>query len=347
MSEQVSICIPVYNGARFIAETLESLLRQSHRDLEIIVSDNASGDDTVAIVSKYGSRDQRLRLLTGLENIGYSRNIRKAVLAAKTDIVCVYHSDDVYEPTIVEKQLAALRWHPHAAAVFVKPDTFTVSVEEAFESTLYGLLERTGLYHQDGNVFYGGLQDFAPILLEYGNVFACPSLMTFKDAFLNLGGFRDDYPSNEDLHLWIDYLKDGQKLCIINEGLMHYRRSVVQGSHFWEGRLECPVEFRVLEEQLLTFLPQVSERTMVKYNQRKARALIDKAFAARARRDDRRAKELMRESRTSFRFAFPASGFLLQSNISIGYFVAKRIFPILRALKYGSAIRVAKRILVR
>ena len=72
----VSIGMPVYNGERFIREALESLLNQTYRDFELIISDNASTDSTSAICVEYAARDQRIRYIRQAENIGPSANFR-------------------------------------------------------------------------------------------------------------------------------------------------------------------------------------------------------------------------------------------------------------------------------
>ncbi len=69
MSPRVSIGMPVYNGAPFLAETLDSWLAQDMGDFELIVSDNASTDDTPRILEEYSRRDERLRIQRRSENV--------------------------------------------------------------------------------------------------------------------------------------------------------------------------------------------------------------------------------------------------------------------------------------
>lgn len=70
----VSVGLPVYNGARFLPQALDSLLAQSLDDFELIVSDNASTDDTAAICADYARRDERIRYIRQNKNIGAPRN---------------------------------------------------------------------------------------------------------------------------------------------------------------------------------------------------------------------------------------------------------------------------------
>ena len=70
----VSIGLPVYNGAKYIKEALDSLLCQSFQDFEIIISDNASDDNTETIARSYEQRDDRITYIKQTTNIGYANN---------------------------------------------------------------------------------------------------------------------------------------------------------------------------------------------------------------------------------------------------------------------------------
>jgi GT2 family glycosyltransferase len=76
---RVSIGVPVFNGARHLASCLDSLLAQTYDDLEIVVSDNASTDDTAAICSAYSRHDERIRYIRQQRNIGAAANYNSLV----------------------------------------------------------------------------------------------------------------------------------------------------------------------------------------------------------------------------------------------------------------------------
>jgi len=76
MPPLVSIGMPVYNGARYIREALDSLLGQTFTDFELIISDNASTDSTEAICREYAAKDQRIRYIRQSHNLGASGNFK-------------------------------------------------------------------------------------------------------------------------------------------------------------------------------------------------------------------------------------------------------------------------------
>ena len=75
----VSVGIPVFNGEKYLAETLDALLAQSLKDFEIVLSDNASTDRTAAICRSYQEKDHRVRYFRNDNNIGAARNFNRTV----------------------------------------------------------------------------------------------------------------------------------------------------------------------------------------------------------------------------------------------------------------------------
>lgn len=101
----VSICIPTYNMARFVGQALESALAQTYPSLEILVSDNASSDDTAAVLSKY--RDSRLTMSRNSTNLGPVGNFNKLIVASRGKWIKFLEADDLLKPECVSKMVAA------------------------------------------------------------------------------------------------------------------------------------------------------------------------------------------------------------------------------------------------
>ena len=252
MNPKVSVCVPVFNGELYIAELIESLIAQSFSDIEIIISDNASIDKTPEIIKSYAAKDARIQYFRNAENIGYSRNIAAAVLKARCEYIAIYHSDDVYHPQIIEKELSLLESDSSIGGVFTYPAIFYNNIKKAERKNYYKIFSKMGLFQREFNAFVGRYEDYFPLLLEYGNIFACPSFMTRKKIFLKIGGFTDLYPSNEDFELWIKYLKCGWKLGVINDYLLYYRMSNNHASAYWRRRPEIAVMYKVIDEMLIS-----------------------------------------------------------------------------------------------
>jgi glycosyltransferase involved in cell wall biosynthesis len=105
----VSVGMPVYNSAEWIEEAVRSILDQSFDDLELIISDNASTDDTFAICERLARTDRRIRLLRNARNLGANRNYLAVLHAARGAYFKWASSNDVCAPTFIEKCVAALK----------------------------------------------------------------------------------------------------------------------------------------------------------------------------------------------------------------------------------------------
>jgi len=114
MSEYITVGIPAYNGAKTIQNTLDGLLRQSYPWLNIIVSDNASEDETVEIVLRHAvTCDNRIKLLPPLEkNHGSAFNFLRLLNSCNTRYFMWNATDDVFHPTYIEKCYNRLKENP-------------------------------------------------------------------------------------------------------------------------------------------------------------------------------------------------------------------------------------------
>ncbi|RIK43958.1 MAG: glycosyl transferase family 2, partial [Chloroflexi bacterium] len=112
----VSVCVPTYNDAPFLAQSLQSIVQQTYRQLEILIGDDASTDDTAAVVAAFD--DPRIRYIRNTANLGQFENVNALIRRATGDYIAIYHSDDVYTPQIVAREAAFLQSHPQVGAVF-------------------------------------------------------------------------------------------------------------------------------------------------------------------------------------------------------------------------------------
>ena len=115
---RVAIGMPVLNGANFIRPALDSLLAQTYQDFTILVSDNASTDDTVAIVEEYIGRDPRISLQRHPTNIGAHRNYNSLVTATDGELFKWMAHDDIIAPTFLARCVAELDAEPGASLAF-------------------------------------------------------------------------------------------------------------------------------------------------------------------------------------------------------------------------------------
>lgn len=106
--KKVTIGIPVYNGEKSIKKAIDSVLIQTFRDFEIIISDNASTDLTKEICEQYSQNDKRITYIRQKKNLGYIENFRFILNCAKSPYFVWLSADDFWESTFLEKNIEIL-----------------------------------------------------------------------------------------------------------------------------------------------------------------------------------------------------------------------------------------------
>jgi glycosyltransferase involved in cell wall biosynthesis len=117
---RVSIAVPAYNCERYIAQALQSLLAQTYRDFEIVVSDNASTDRTAEICENIAAADSRVRVVRRKDNIGGPGNFRYAYSLCQGEFIKWSTADDYWDPRYLELCLAELDRQPDVVLCYSK-----------------------------------------------------------------------------------------------------------------------------------------------------------------------------------------------------------------------------------
>lgn len=214
----VCICIPNYNNESTIGKTLDSLLNQTYKNVVIKVFDNASTDASCKIIADYQERYSNLQLYTSDENIGGEANFTRCIRYMEGKYSAIFHSDDVYEPTIVEKEVEALETLP-ISAVFCPAK----------------LIDENDAFIGDSNVpeelvnnstSQISFSDLLKLNLKYGNVLICPSAMSYTETFLNeiKSWDGDTYKSATDVDVWFRFAQI-KPVGLLQERLINYRFS--------------------------------------------------------------------------------------------------------------------------
>lgn len=225
----VCICVPTYNAANTVRETLASILAQNYPNLVVHVSDNASTDDTLKIVESIP--DSRIHIHRQEKNIGAEGNFNRCIQLAEGKYTAIFHADDVYEPDMVAKQVAFLEAHPTAGAVFTEASLIDDRGAGIGEIRLPQGLESTD-----------GLYDFAAMfkaVLRHSNFFICPSVMVRTEVYQQeIKCWRGElFNTSADLDLWLRILQH-HSIGYLTERLMRYRISSQQ----WSARVRLGTE---------------------------------------------------------------------------------------------------------
>lgn len=103
MEEQIDILLATYNGEKYLREQLDSILNQTYQNIQLIISDDCSKDDTRKILKEYENRDNRIKVYHQNENIGCIKNFEFLLKQVKSDIYMLSDQDDIWMPEKIEK----------------------------------------------------------------------------------------------------------------------------------------------------------------------------------------------------------------------------------------------------
>jgi glycosyltransferase involved in cell wall biosynthesis len=239
-SPLVSILVPSYNGARYLREALNSILAQSYSNIEVILLDDASTDETPSIADEYTGRIEYIRQPT---NLGIYDNVNFGIARSRGDLIATYHADDIYLPTIVEAQVAYLTAHPEVGAVFCA-DIF-VDAEGREYNRLVLPTEVSG----DRPLDYATVLN---TLLTYKNRFlVCPTAMIRSAVHRDVGVYRQSrYRNTADLEMWLRIARR-YPIAVLESHLMKYRHFHGNSSQRYHRLRTAPENFFVILDEYL------------------------------------------------------------------------------------------------
>lgn len=113
---KISVCIPVYNGEAYLAQTIQSVLDQTYSDFELVIIDNASTDSTVSIVRSFD--DSRIRLIQNETNVGMLGNWNNCLTYGTCEYMQLLCADDLLTPDNFQKKVKILEDYPEVGMVF-------------------------------------------------------------------------------------------------------------------------------------------------------------------------------------------------------------------------------------
>lgn len=237
----VCICVPTYNAAATVREMLMSVLAQTYPNFVVHVSDNASTDDTIKVIEALA--DPRIIVHRNETNIGGEGNFNRCIELAEGKYTAIFHADDLYEPEMVEKQVAFLDAHSDAGAVFTQATTIDAQGKA---------LGRIG-QSPDGQtgVAYFDFRHLLQTLLLHHNFLVCPSVLVrtkiYQQHIVAWGSAA--YRSSSDIDTWLR-LAQYQPIALLDEPLMRYRISPAQFSERIRSRTERTDFFLVMDDYL-------------------------------------------------------------------------------------------------
>ena len=209
--KRVSVIVPVYGTAAFVADALDSVLKQTYTNYEIIVVNDGSPDSSLLDEVLKPYRNRIIYIVQ--ENRGSSSARNTAIRAAQGEYVAMLDSDDRWHPEYLVSQLAVLDADPTVDVVY--PDAVR------FRS------ERMGVTRYSEQYPVGGEVTFPRVLARECHIYG--EVSARRDTLLRVGLYDEDLESAEDFELWLRVLKSGGRIVYNDRVLAYYR--IREGSH--------------------------------------------------------------------------------------------------------------------
>ena len=191
-SPLVSVCMASYNHAPFIRTAVESVLRQTVVDWELVITDDGSVDGTQPALG--GINDDRVRVHAFPENRSACVALNHSIQQARGRFIAILNSDDAWAPEKLAKQLAVMEAKPQTAAVF----------------TLAAMVDERGQPLPDGHPSHEIFQrpnrariDWLRRLILEGNCLCHPSVLVRSDVYREVGFYDERMAQLPDLDMWI------------------------------------------------------------------------------------------------------------------------------------------------
>ncbi|KOP28150.1 glycosyl transferase family A [Hapalosiphon sp. MRB220] len=180
---KISVIIPAYNSEKTICQTIESVLKQTLNDFELIIINDGSTDSTLEVILKF--QDSRIKVFS-FENAGGNVSRNRGLERATGEFVSFLDADDLWTPNKLESQLHALQINPQAAVAY----SWTDYIDEQGKFILSGTHITA-----NGNVYE---QLIVSNFLENGS-----NPLIHREALVQLGGFDEELPAAQDWDMWL------------------------------------------------------------------------------------------------------------------------------------------------
>lgn len=197
----VSIVTPLYNGERYVAQTVDSVLSQTYVNWELIIVDDCSTDLSLEIVKQYLSRDKRIRLIENEEKRGPALSRNSAIRSASGQYIAFLDSDDVWTTDKLQVQI-----------------DFMIKNEYSFTFTYYDQITESGKFIKNIDGLPKRVNYLSSIKSnKIGCLTAIYSVSTFGKVYM------EDIRKRQDYTLWLKLLKDVEYAYCVPKILAHYR----------------------------------------------------------------------------------------------------------------------------
>jgi len=219
---KVDIVIPCYNYGRFLEACVQSVLDQSVADVRVLIIDDASYDDSLAVANKLAKRDARVSVVSHSRNMGHISTFNEGIAWASADYFLLLSADDLLVPGALER--ASNVMDNNLDVVLTYGDCITWRDDLPLLSTNSG-----------GNFTYTLYKDFIrDMCSRAGNLIPTPTAIVRTSTQKTIGGYRAFLPHTGDLEMWLRFATHGIVARIDAVQAIYRKHSTAMSNLFYE-----------------------------------------------------------------------------------------------------------------
>lgn len=207
----VSVVMAIYNGERYLAFAIESILAQTYAHFEFIIIDDGSTDSTASILERFARRDDRIRVHRNLANIGLTRSLNLGLELAQGGLIARQDADDVSLPERLEKQVMYMQANPNCVLLGVTPQIIDAN----------GQVQRNPFRERRQPLAAGGIV-LRWYLLYYNHIVGHSGVMFRRQVAAQVGGYDPYFRQTQDYDLWVRLAEAGD-VVILPDVLLQLR----------------------------------------------------------------------------------------------------------------------------
>jgi glycosyltransferase involved in cell wall biosynthesis len=275
---RLTVAIPSYNGARHLRETLAGIRDQRGFDFDLLVSDDRSEDDTLAIV-----RDEvgdLARIAVNSERLGLAGNWNRSVELCRTEWVALFHQDDLMRPGHLAAQSQAIASHPDPGVGLVAGPVEMIDGQG--RPVPPSIVDPGGLVHPAGAPVVSGPGDWLRALMV-ANPLRCSAVTTRKAAHQAIGGYDPSFYYAVDWDYWVRMARRWGLIWRPGPPTVAIRWHPASETHrFQTGTIDLDEQARLLDELFRRDGANLTEARSLRSraDRRLARAFLNRAHVA-------------------------------------------------------------------
>jgi glycosyltransferase involved in cell wall biosynthesis len=267
-NSKISVCLPVFNGEKYLEQAIESVLAQTFENFELLIADDASTDGSSTIIARYAASDARIKSWANQSNVGLFQNYNECMRKARGNFIKPFAQDDCFDKSILERMQQVLEDKPSVALVscakqWIGPDNQVIEAKNDSEKKI--------LTPFDQDTYLSATEAIVESLDKFINWLGEPCSVMFRREHIGYG-FDTRFKQIGDLEYSYRLLQNGD-YYFLSDRLCSFRKHLESTTNKNNRSLSALLDWFVLGSKYSRYIEKMGESES-EFAQRLTRRLI-------------------------------------------------------------------------